>query len=410
MQYGGGRSRIATGVKLDYRWSDRTTVSLNTSYNYFHEFNDGGDHVPELRPKLNQFLARVGLGQVLPKHVRMFAQLAVLSGEPLLFGRDLVETGLKIEPGLGKLGLGLGGLIEGTPRRIQILTRGGQIELERRQFGLGAGQGLDDLGILLLHGRQFPFAQVELRFGGGESRLGQRKLMVDSLLQARGFLIGRRERGGKLRDLALGGRGPLFGAGKFGFELLPVGLEALDLRLGMRGTGRDALAFVDRFLEKCPLAIGFRVSVVEFALEASLLGGGFKQLLAHFLQAGIDIRSVGMARPFASRMLPRRAHRRHRHRSFADGAGADKACCGFVDHNTLPALRACEFDIGAYGDHFVPHSCTVFSAIGLVWSKKNPLPFTAGRMPISDFSLKKCTLAQSEDLLVGLAMGRLPAI
>ena len=34
------RSRAATSVKLDYRWSDRTTLSFNTSYNYFHENGD----------------------------------------------------------------------------------------------------------------------------------------------------------------------------------------------------------------------------------------------------------------------------------------------------------------------------------------------------------------------------------
>ncbi len=34
------RSRAATSVKLDYRWSDRTTVSFNTAYNYFHENGD----------------------------------------------------------------------------------------------------------------------------------------------------------------------------------------------------------------------------------------------------------------------------------------------------------------------------------------------------------------------------------
>jgi TonB-dependent receptor len=31
------RSRIATGAKLDYKWSERTTVSVNTVYNFFHE-------------------------------------------------------------------------------------------------------------------------------------------------------------------------------------------------------------------------------------------------------------------------------------------------------------------------------------------------------------------------------------
>ncbi|MBI4626503.1 MAG: TonB-dependent receptor [Verrucomicrobia bacterium] len=37
---GGTRSRIATGFRLDYRWSDQTTIALNTSYNFFHENND----------------------------------------------------------------------------------------------------------------------------------------------------------------------------------------------------------------------------------------------------------------------------------------------------------------------------------------------------------------------------------
>jgi iron complex outermembrane recepter protein len=36
---GATRTRLASGVKLDYRWSDRTIVSFNTSYNYFHENN-----------------------------------------------------------------------------------------------------------------------------------------------------------------------------------------------------------------------------------------------------------------------------------------------------------------------------------------------------------------------------------
>jgi iron complex outermembrane receptor protein len=40
MVNGATRSRMATGVKLDYRWSDRTTATLNTSANFFHENND----------------------------------------------------------------------------------------------------------------------------------------------------------------------------------------------------------------------------------------------------------------------------------------------------------------------------------------------------------------------------------
>jgi len=36
---GATRTRLAGGLKVDYRWSDRTVVSLNTSYNFFHENN-----------------------------------------------------------------------------------------------------------------------------------------------------------------------------------------------------------------------------------------------------------------------------------------------------------------------------------------------------------------------------------
>jgi TonB-dependent receptor len=40
MVNGATRSRMASGVKLDYRWSDVTTITLNTSANFFHENND----------------------------------------------------------------------------------------------------------------------------------------------------------------------------------------------------------------------------------------------------------------------------------------------------------------------------------------------------------------------------------
>ena len=40
MVNGATRSRIATGLKLDYRLSESTTFTLNTSYNFFHENND----------------------------------------------------------------------------------------------------------------------------------------------------------------------------------------------------------------------------------------------------------------------------------------------------------------------------------------------------------------------------------
>ncbi len=37
---GAPRTRLALGAKADYKWSERTTLSLNTSYNWFHETND----------------------------------------------------------------------------------------------------------------------------------------------------------------------------------------------------------------------------------------------------------------------------------------------------------------------------------------------------------------------------------
>lgn len=37
---GAPRTRLATGAKIDYKLSDRTTLTLNTAYNWFHETND----------------------------------------------------------------------------------------------------------------------------------------------------------------------------------------------------------------------------------------------------------------------------------------------------------------------------------------------------------------------------------
>jgi TonB-dependent receptor len=44
MVNGATRSRIAAGLKLDYKWSDTTMFTLNTSYNFFHENNDTRNH------------------------------------------------------------------------------------------------------------------------------------------------------------------------------------------------------------------------------------------------------------------------------------------------------------------------------------------------------------------------------
>jgi iron complex outermembrane recepter protein len=37
---GAPRTRLATGAKIEYKLSDRTTISFNTAYNWFHETND----------------------------------------------------------------------------------------------------------------------------------------------------------------------------------------------------------------------------------------------------------------------------------------------------------------------------------------------------------------------------------
>jgi iron complex outermembrane receptor protein len=54
------RSRAATGVKLDYRWSDQTTVSFNTSYNYFHENGDTRTNTLEYTARLLATVDAVG--------------------------------------------------------------------------------------------------------------------------------------------------------------------------------------------------------------------------------------------------------------------------------------------------------------------------------------------------------------
>jgi iron complex outermembrane receptor protein len=37
---GAPRTRLATGAKIEYKWSEFTTLSFNTAYNWFHETND----------------------------------------------------------------------------------------------------------------------------------------------------------------------------------------------------------------------------------------------------------------------------------------------------------------------------------------------------------------------------------
>ena len=41
---GATRTRLASGAKIDYKWSEHTTLSLGASYNFFHENNDTRAH------------------------------------------------------------------------------------------------------------------------------------------------------------------------------------------------------------------------------------------------------------------------------------------------------------------------------------------------------------------------------
>ncbi|MBI4660562.1 MAG: TonB-dependent receptor, partial [Verrucomicrobia bacterium] len=82
----GTRSRIATGLKLDYRWSDQTTISVNTSYNFFHENNDGRTHalaniglptaaVPNVLATVDGAGNRIGGGFINPNYSNAFTRL-----------------------------------------------------------------------------------------------------------------------------------------------------------------------------------------------------------------------------------------------------------------------------------------------------------------------------------------------
>ncbi len=63
---GAPRTRLATGAKIEYKWSDSTTLSLNTAYNWFHETNDTRAmvlgttaNVANFRPGYTSFLQEV---------------------------------------------------------------------------------------------------------------------------------------------------------------------------------------------------------------------------------------------------------------------------------------------------------------------------------------------------------------
>lgn len=81
----GTRSRLATGLKIDYRYSDQTTISINTSYNFFHENNDGRTHnltnigvataaVPNVLATVDAAGNRTGGGYINPNYSSTFTR------------------------------------------------------------------------------------------------------------------------------------------------------------------------------------------------------------------------------------------------------------------------------------------------------------------------------------------------
>jgi TonB-dependent receptor len=75
---GGTRSRIATGFRLDYRWSDQTTIAFNTSYNFFHEIGDTRAHAlatTQTIATVNAAGNRTGGGFINPNYSDTFTQV-----------------------------------------------------------------------------------------------------------------------------------------------------------------------------------------------------------------------------------------------------------------------------------------------------------------------------------------------
>jgi TonB-dependent receptor len=86
MVNGATRSRVALGVKLDYRFNEHTTVTLNTSWNFFHENNDTRSHalatigvptaaVPNVLATVDANGNRVSGGFIRPGYTDTFTQI-----------------------------------------------------------------------------------------------------------------------------------------------------------------------------------------------------------------------------------------------------------------------------------------------------------------------------------------------
>lgn len=90
---GATRSRIATGAKLMYKWSEETTLSLNNVVNFFHENNDTrfhtlnsavgtGANLPSLLATVDAAGKRTGGGFVKPGYTETFTQIFASPVEP----------------------------------------------------------------------------------------------------------------------------------------------------------------------------------------------------------------------------------------------------------------------------------------------------------------------------------------
>jgi iron complex outermembrane receptor protein len=90
---GATRSRIATGAKVVYKWSEQTAISVNTIYNFFHENNDTRWHVlnsavttnaalPSLIATVDAAGNRTGGGFVKPGYTNSLTQIFANSIEP----------------------------------------------------------------------------------------------------------------------------------------------------------------------------------------------------------------------------------------------------------------------------------------------------------------------------------------
>ena len=97
------RSRIATGAKIMYKWSEETTLSLNNVFNFFHENNDTRFHtlnsavttsasLPSLLATVDAAGRRTGGGFVKPGYTSTFTQVFANGVEPASPGPGARDT------------------------------------------------------------------------------------------------------------------------------------------------------------------------------------------------------------------------------------------------------------------------------------------------------------------------------